>query len=89
MTDDFSDHPQTLGEVRSDKSRKAQDWSVKEMLISILRRIDSGELAPRMGSVVLGDGDDRDKQITRIFYAGTRSIWEQDGLHARAMMPDE
>lgn len=89
MTDDFTDHPKTIGEIRSDKTRKAQDWTVKEMLIAVLRKIDAGEIDPRMGSVVLGSGDDRGEQSLRIFYAGTRSVWEQRGLHAHAMLNED
>lgn len=88
MTDDYKDHPRTIGEIRSDKSRKAQDWTVKEMLIAVLRKIDAGEIDPRMGSIVLAFGDDRGEQSLRIWYAGTRSIWEQRGLHSHAQMDD-
>lgn len=46
MTDTFGDYsayPVGLGDKRSDKSGNAADWSVREMLIDILRRIDGGE----------------------------------------------
>lgn len=82
--DDFSNH-HTMGEIKSDKTGRSQDWTVREMLVSILRCIDAGEISPRMGSVVLGYGGDTEQQVTHILYAGTRSIWEQSGLHARAM----
>jgi hypothetical protein len=88
LNDDFSNHPRTIGEIRSDKTRKSQDWTVKEMLIAVLRKIDSGEIDPRMGSVVLGFGDDRGEQRLHVWYAGTRSIWEQRGMHSHAQDTD-
>ena len=37
MNDDFSDHPKTIGEIRSDKSQKAEHWSPRDALIAALR----------------------------------------------------
>jgi hypothetical protein len=42
---DFADVPRTLGEVRADKTRKANDWSPRDMLVQLLREIDSGTVA--------------------------------------------
>lgn len=40
----FADYPQTLNEAKSDKSGSARDWTPREAIIAMLRRIDSGEL---------------------------------------------
>jgi len=42
--DDFSEHPPTLGEIRSEKSERACDWTPREALISLLREIDAGRV---------------------------------------------
>lgn len=46
MTDDFSDYPKSITEVKADKSGKAIDWTYRDLLIDTLRRIDSNELKP-------------------------------------------
>lgn len=43
MVEDFKDHPISLAEIRSDKTMNAADWSPRDALIRLLRRIDSGE----------------------------------------------
>lgn len=40
--DDFREAPQTIGELRSDKSTLGKDWTPRDLLISLLRDIDSG-----------------------------------------------
>lgn len=44
MVDDFSEHPKSVAEIRSDRSQSASDWSARDALISVLRRIDAGEI---------------------------------------------
>lgn len=42
--DDFKDAPQTISEIRSDRSQLGKDWAPRDVLVSLLRGIDSGEL---------------------------------------------
>lgn len=44
MTDSFANHPPSIGELRSDKTECAADWTPRDALINTLRQIDSGEL---------------------------------------------
>lgn len=44
MLDDFSNHPPTIGEVRSERTRLASDWTPRDALITLLRDIDSGKV---------------------------------------------
>jgi hypothetical protein len=46
MTDDFSNHPKSIGEIRSDKLGDGSLWSPRDALIDMLRSIDSGEFKP-------------------------------------------
>lgn len=48
----FENAPTMLGELRADKSGSAADWSPREALIELLRRVDSGEY-PHMDTLVL------------------------------------
>lgn len=45
MTDkSYADEPQSITELRSDKTQNAADWTPRDALISVLRGIDSGEI---------------------------------------------
>lgn len=50
--EDYSKFPKSLSEVRSDKSGKAADWTVRDMLIALLREIDSGSIHPEKAVLV-------------------------------------
>lgn len=41
--DDYSKHPQSLTEIRANKTRSCSDWTPRDVLIDLLRRIDGGE----------------------------------------------
>lgn len=38
----FADHPESIGEIRANKSESCSDWTPRDALISVLRQIDSG-----------------------------------------------
>jgi hypothetical protein len=42
----FADHPKTVSELRSEKSGDASDWTARDLLVHLLREIDSGTLVP-------------------------------------------
>jgi len=42
MADDFSDYPQSIGESKNSMA----EWTPREMLINLLRDIDTGEIDP-------------------------------------------
>lgn len=42
----FSETPVSIGELRVARTEDARDWSPKEALVQLLRRIDAGEVAP-------------------------------------------
>lgn len=42
----YSNHPVSLAEVRSSKTQNAADWTPRDALITVLRKIDRGEIAP-------------------------------------------
>ena len=42
MTDDFSNYPESLNEVRANADESAEEWTPRDVLVSILRDIDSG-----------------------------------------------
>ncbi len=87
--DNFADHPPTLGDIRSDKTGDAKDWSVRDMLISTLQKIDRGEIKPIMGVLVFQNprppkrSDDSPTE-TLVRQAGTKTIYDTMGLLAWA-----
>lgn len=44
MTEDFSEHPMSLGEVKAERLQSSGEWTARDVLIATLRDIDSGEL---------------------------------------------
>ena len=44
--EDFSNHPASLAEVRADREVDGKLWSPRDVLIKLLRDIDSGKIKP-------------------------------------------
>ena len=44
MTEDFSDHPKSVTEVKSDRDMSPSSWTPRDVLIDLLRDIDAGVL---------------------------------------------
>lgn len=40
---DYSDHPLSITEIKSDKTNRGSDWTPRDALIALLRDIDSGK----------------------------------------------
>lgn len=79
---DFADHPQTVGEIRSDKTQNAKDWSIRDMLICLLRDIDSGGEYSKANKAVicLGYVGPDGSTNTHVMRAQTQSSFESIGL---------
>lgn len=80
--DDFSDAPTTIGELRAERSKKCEDWSPRDVLITLLRDIDSGTADVEMMVVVyrVHDGSNASTK----YMASTPSGVEALGMLARA-----
>jgi len=76
MSDDYKDEPISLGEKRVEKSNCSMDISPREMFVSILRMIDSGEINPDKAIAVISLKDD---DRTHVFAAQTKT-YESVGL---------
>lgn len=90
MTEDFSNHPRTMGDIRSEKSGNAKDWSVRDALIKTLSEIDSGEIvAHKIVMVIQIDKDgklapDESPFKTMTRQAGTETVYDTFGMLAWA-----
>lgn len=62
MTDysDFSDAPVSIGEARSEKERDASKWTVRDLLVSMLRDIDNGIAKPSKAILVYMTDDGKE-----------------------------
>jgi len=85
MTEDFSSHPPTIGDIRSDKTQNAKDWSVRDALIKTLREIDSGKMVAH--KIVMVIEVDKEKTIegeyprqTTVRQAGTLNVYDTFGM---------
>ena len=68
--DDFSNHPPTVGELRSGKSQSARDWKPRDVLIDVLRDIDNGKIDPK-ALVVCMRGVNDDGTVSTLYRAAT------------------
>ncbi len=65
---DYSSHPPTINEIRSDKTQNGSDWTPRDALIALLRDIDSGKTtlsAVFIAGLVLG----KDPNAVRPFFS--------------------
>lgn len=46
MSENFANHPQSVTEIKSDRSQDASEWTPRDCLICLLREIDRGEVNP-------------------------------------------
>jgi hypothetical protein len=44
LSENFADYPQSIAELRSDKTDAASDWTPRDLLIAMLRDIDAGKI---------------------------------------------
>ena len=42
----FADYPKSLSEIAADKADDCRKWTPRDLLISLLRQIDAGEIEP-------------------------------------------
>lgn len=48
MSEFFSEYPMTVGELKADKSQRADSWTPRDLLINLLRFIDKGSPVKEM-----------------------------------------
>ncbi len=87
--DDFSNHPRTIGELRTERDDKSRNWTVRDMLISLLRDIDSGKGEYQKADravLIIGNIDPQDNSTDiQVLRAQTGSPWESMGMLHEAM----
>lgn len=86
--ENFANHPTTIGELRSDQTNEAKDWTVRDMLIFLLRNIDEGgDFAhATRGIVILAKVDEEGGTRAEKFIAGTKNSFETMGLVSNCLL---
>jgi hypothetical protein len=62
MTESFAEHPVSIGEIQSDRSGDGKKWTPRDVLVKMLRMIDSGEVSPDVLVVAYGEMRDGNRQ---------------------------
>ena len=76
---DFSKYPKSIAELKSDKTQRGGDWTVRDALISALRDLDSGEFSPQFCILIFGLTDDSNATYTT-YYNCTPNRYVLHGL---------
>ena len=71
MIDNFKDYPTTIGEARSDRTDSSSDWTPRDALITLLRRIDNGLVVSEL--VISYEEKIEDQYVTHYLTASTRN----------------
>jgi hypothetical protein len=81
--DDFSEAPVSIGEARAQRTKGGADiWSVREMLVAVLRDIDSGRINPTHAGLVLAT--ETEEGTTMEYFQKCQSTLQLVGMHFRA-----
>lgn len=76
---DFSNHPLSIAEIKSDKTRNGSDWTPRDALISALRDIDSGAANPSDLLILTGRIDEHGATHT-CYYNATANRYIMQGI---------
>lgn len=80
----FEAVPVGIGEIRADKTRSAADWKPRDVLVDLLRRIDSDEL-PNMDALVACWRERTEKgEVSSFYSASSPDIHVTLGVLSRA-----
>ena len=87
IVDDFKDAPKSIAEIKADKTENAGLWKPRDVLISLLREIDSGETKVDIVFIAIGQYIDEDEMVdTKTgFRTSGKNHYEISGLVHRAV----
>lgn len=78
--DNFADAPVSVSEIRSDKSTSARDWTPRDVLVSMLRALDRGEIKPEAVVIVYREPGSDQHSTRTCFYASSPDVHVTLGL---------
>lgn len=83
---DFKDHPVSLGEIKSDRTGDGSQWTPRDVLVKMLRDIDSGVARPDVLVVAWSEPPPADAQDARKERRGHFLQSTNDGLLSLGLM---
>lgn len=79
MSGEYKDFPVSMGELRASRSDSPNDWEPRDVLVSLLRDLDSGKISPRHIVVCFSEEKD-DGLADNWVQAGKANAHEQIGM---------
>lgn len=86
--ENFSDYPETIGEIRSAREDRASNWTPRDMLINTLREVDKSDpvaSAATHAILIFGHIDKDGATNLTVRRAGTSDAWQAMGMLHEAM----
>ncbi len=80
MSGEFTDSPHTISELRAARSMNPRDWSARDVLVSMLRSIDSGEMEEPEHIIIVHGMVDGGVGRTGYLQGGQMNGFEQLGM---------
>lgn len=71
MSDEYSNHPPSITEIKAERSSKSEDWTPRDALIKTLRDIDNGVRKPDSLIVMMIEQEPDDMVVPYYSAAGT------------------
>jgi hypothetical protein len=75
MSESFADAPLSIGEIRAAKENDGSKWTPRDALVTMLRQIDSGEIAPDGLVICWTEASDRCGHRTHFWNATPEPIY--------------
>jgi hypothetical protein len=85
MSDDYSKTPQSIAEIRANRSELASLWTPRDALISALRDVDGKKVNPFVAFIVLGNNDTESGGTYTRFWVAGKNNYEIAGVAMRGL----
>lgn len=82
--DDFKDAPKSITEIKADRDENGSTWTPRDVLIRMLRDLDSGLVKPHALAVVFSEVSDEKPVTCKVRFLTS----SPDYLHAVGMMEE-
>lgn len=74
QANDWSNIPQTISELRAEKTRKASTWSARDVCLVVLREIDAGRIKPELLVLTYAQSLENDDLVRYNWYLAHNNV---------------
>lgn len=85
MTDDFSDAPKSITEIKADRAFDGRLWTPRDALIAALRDVDNQVFTPAIAFLTFGEVTGPNRDTNTRYYAAGGNHYEVMGMAYRAI----